>query len=341
MDKTVFYKDATTGLYANSTNIPEPKVELRHTGPGVGLADQNEAYLKTNSTTYPFSYPINGIELNRIDGGPFVPHGDLQGRECTLAADASGAAVELNVRQYLTPDGKPILIAGGSYLLMHRHPIEKERLTAFSNADIAAEVVVIDASYDYTTNTGTGTNSGAWPKCPAIGTARKIGAVLQQIVATPASYNEDTGEFGYRYQQEQPTAITGVAAADGGTQKIDVQFNASTDKGIAGYMIQVLKIGDALCPYMAPTSIPDEVLPAKVSTTLCIYALDNVALVTVAGVITVSDISSAYVSSTRTHAAVSAGTYYVAVRAVTSLTLDASCRMSDVDSGSIDSVVVA
>jgi hypothetical protein len=256
-----------------------------------------------------------------------VPHGALKGKECRLAADVTGTATEIQVEQYLTPDGRPILEAGGKYLLMHRLPKDDEVAEIFTNTEIAAEIITISAAYDYTTDTGTGNNDGHFPTVSAVATARKKWAVVSKIVSVGTSYGLEQGEEGYRYQREKPASIT-PTVADGGSQTIDVSWTESSGKAVHGYMIQVLKKGDALCPDDAPISIPEWVLPAEVSGTETLYAKSDAAVAPTSGTISISGIDKYYVSSTRTLAAITAGTYYVVVRALTQTTIDEELRLS-------------
>jgi hypothetical protein len=223
---------------------------------------------------------------------------------------------------------------------MHRRPKMSELHTMFTSSEIEAEIITISAAYDWTTDTGTGNNDGAFPTVAATTTARKRLAVISKCVYPGASYDMLSGYAGYRYQREKPASITLTTAVDGGTQTIDITFTASTDKVVHGYMVQVLKKGDTLlCVDDAPVAIPEWVLPAEIAATETLYAKSDAAVLPVATVITLAAIDRYYSSATRTLAAITAGTYYVAVRALTQTTFDAELRMSDAVIS--DAVVVA
>jgi len=331
MNYKLEYTNPVTGLRATSAAIPEPPVELIRNGQGNGRSEDVEAYLKTNSTSNPYSKPMEGAEFNRMWGGPFVPHGALSGQECRLSEDCAISDVDVHVRQWLTPTGLPKIIASGTYLLFDLMPRnEDECRNILNDSTFGAEVVVIDASYDYSVNTGV--NTGSNPTVSALTKNHKKGAILQRVGAVGASYNLDTGDFGYGYQLDQPTAVAGVTAADGGSQKINVSFTPTTDAGVQGYMLQVLKKGDAYSLYAAPVAIPEDVLESEYADggqQPAIFALSSAKLVLSQGSITVSGLNRYYLPSTKTLGAIVAGTYYVVVRAMNQTTIDENLRLSD------------
>lgn len=321
MNRKLIYTDPATGVAASMT-LPDPTVELQNTGAAHGLAAEEEVYLVTNQSQTPYSRMIFGEEKNRIDGGAYVPHGCLQGQEAVLAADAAQNATSITVRQSLTPDGRNIFEADGLYLIMKRRPKESERLTAFTDASIAAAVITVDSGY----------TSGTSVTVSALPADYKRGAIVQKLLPLGASYDLERGEFGLRYQKEQPTAVTTVSAADGGSQRIDVTFTPSTQAAVAAYMVQVLKKGDALS-VNSVVEIPEYVQPAEYTDGTqheAIVAVGSALLVANQnGTVTLSGINRYFKPSDMSVATIVAGTYFVAVRALTSITLDASCRMSD------------
>lgn len=333
MEAKVVYIDPTTGLPvspASAPTRPDPKIFSGWTGTEGWLRLPEEFFLKVQDTSYPYQLMLPGAMFNMIDGGPFVPSGILDGQEAILAVDVAALATELQVENYLTPDGRPIFEAGGKYLLMHRRPKDSELHTIFTSSEIEAEIITVSAAYDWTTDTGTGNNDGHFPTVSATTTARKRLAVVSKIVYPGASYDMVAAYAGYRYQREKPASITLTTAVDGGTQTIDITFTASTDKAVHGYMVQVLKKGDTLlCVDDVPVAMPEWVLPAEIAATETLYAKSDAAVLPVATVITLSAIDKYYSSATRTLAAITAGTYYVTVRALTQTIFDAELRMSD------------
>ena len=330
------YIDPATGTVQVDPSVKTPSLTHEYSGSRLGTAKVMEVTLSISGSS-PYSYAIDGLHENLMDGGPYVPHGALHGKETILEADASASATALVVEQHLTPDDRPILEAGVPYLVMHRRPKQGESI--WGNTGLAPEIITIDSGYDYTGSTGT--NDGVNPTISALTTARKKGAVLQKVVGYPASYDMERGTFGQRYRLEQPASVAITATADGGTQTVNVSFNKATQKAVSAYMIQILKKGDALSPYGAPVSIPEDVLESQYDDTGqqdAIFALDSTRLVESEGVITVSSLNRYYNPETRTVTAITAGVYYVAVRALTQTTKDANLRMSD---ASVMAVTVA
>lgn len=328
MNRNLVYTDPTTGA-AMKTTIADPSVELAHTGGAHGLPEE-EVYFITNNTATPYAILAHGLEQSRINGGAYVPHGALDGKEAVLSTAANSSATSIVVRQHLTPDGRPIFEPSGKYLIMKRRPRESERLDAFTNTDIAAAIITVDAGYDYGTD-------GATVTVSALPAAYPRGAVVQKILPMGASYDMERGDFGLRYQKERPAALTNVTAVDGGSQTIDVTFTPSTQKAVRGYMVQILKKGDALAP-ISLVEVPEWVQPAEYLNSTQyegVVAADSALLVANQnGTVTWSNFNR-YYKSDFTLAAIVAGTYYVIVRAVTSTTLDASCRLGVASSVSV------
>lgn len=321
MNRKLIYTDPTTGVAA-SMSLPDPSVELQNTGAAHGLAAEEEVYLVTNNSQTPFSRMIFGEEKNRIDGAPYVPHGCLEGKEAVLATTANSSATSIVVRQSLTPDGRNIFEADGKYLIMKRRPKEDERANAFTDSSIAAAVITVDSGY----------TSGETITVSALPATYQRGAIVQKLMPMGASYDMERGEFGLRYQKEQPTAVTSVTAVDGSSQTIDVTFMPSTQAAVAAYMVQILKKGDALS-VNSVVEIPEWVQPAEYLNSTqyeAIVPVGSALLVAgTGGVVTLSNLNRYFKPSDMSVAAIVAGTYFVAVRALTSTTLDASCRMSD------------
>jgi hypothetical protein len=332
MNGKITYRDMSTNLLAN-TSVIDPILEERYTGPVVGLPEHKELAIVRNNASYPYEALVHGEYDNFMNGGPYTPHGRLDGKQCLLAADVAGSATEIQVEQYLKPDGTPIIEASGKYLLMHRLPEIGEEDEIFTNSEIAAEVITISAAYDWTSDTGTGNDDGHFPTVSAVATARKRWAVLQKIVGFTSSMNLETGHVGHRYKLEQPSVISGVIAEDGTSQTINVSFTQSLDVGIQAYLIQVLKKGDALSKYAAPALVPYYVLPSQYDDTGqvdAIFTLDSAKLVLASGTITVSGLNRYYDPATRTLAAVtgSDAEYYVIVSAMNQTVFDANLRLS-------------
>ena len=252
-----------------------------------------------------------------------MPHGCLEGKEAVLADTANSSATSIVVRQSLTPDGRNIFEAGGKYLIMRRRPKENERGSAFTDSAIAAAIITVDAGYV----------SGNTVTVSALPATYQRGAIIQKLMPLGASYDLERGEFGLRYQKEQPNAVTSVTAVDGGTQTIDVSFIPNTTQAtVAAYMAQILKKGDALS-VNSVVEIPEWVQPAEYSDGTqheAIVPVGSALLVAgTGGIVTLSNLNRYFKPSDGSVAAIVAGTYFVAVRALTSTTLDAACRMSD------------
>ena len=329
MEQTLLYTSPTTGVM-EKIRIPDPSIELADTGEAHGLPDEKEVFYLTNNTTNPFAIMAQGLEFNRMNGGAYVPHGALHGQEATLAATANSSATSIVVRQYLTPDGRPIFEPGGKYFLMNRRPKEGERAAAFANTDLDVAIITVDSGYDYTTD-------GATVTVSALPATYQRGAVVQKIMPMGASYDMERGQDGLRTQKQRPAALTNVSAADGGSQVIDVTFTPSTQKAVRGYMIQVVKKGDAFAPIHL-VEVPEWVQPAEYASGgqhEAIIAADSALLVANQnGTVTVSDINR-YYKSDYTLSAIVAGTYFVIVRALTATTLDASCVLGEAVSVSV------
>ena len=322
MNRMMIYTDPTTGVAA-AMSMPDPAVELQNTGAAHGLTADEEAYYVTKQAQTPFSRMIYGEEKNRIEGGAYVPHGCLEGKEAVLADTANSSATSIVVRQSVTPDGRNIFEAGGKYLIMRRRPKENERATAFTNSSIAAAVITVDAGYV----------SGNTVTVSALPATYQRGAIVQKLMPLGASYDLERGEYGLRYQKEQPNAVTTVTAVDGGTQTIDVSFIPNTTQAaVAAYMVQILKKGDALS-VNSVIEIPEWVQPAEYSDGTqheAIVPVGSALLVAgTGGIVTLSNLNRYFKPSDGSVSAIVAGTYFVAVRALTSTTLDAACRMSD------------
>jgi hypothetical protein len=328
MNRRIQYTSPTTGNPTRHTaNIPDPSFELRWTGTGDGSSREEEVHLITNDGNYPFAYPMVGMERNRIDGGPFVPSGELDGHETYSSAAITATDTEFTPMSHRTAENALIFSTGAYFLVMDRHPKPEECANIFGVADLNAEIVKIGT---YVADTAPVDLDGA----TAFANNHPKGAVIQKIIGVSASYNLDTGEKGYKYNLEvagmTPTIVTSI---DGGTQTIDITFKAveTSYPACKGYMVAVVKKGGALSVYGAPTFIPQYVLPAEKGSTELLLSLSSADLSLASGVYTLEGISKYYDPATKALTAIVAGTYYVVLWAVNATTRNENFRLSAPD----------
>jgi hypothetical protein len=333
MNRKLTYLDPATGLLTKSTgNIPDPRFEFRRTGTGRGLALEEEVFLITEDSAKPFAQMMQGMERNRMDGGLFVPHGILQGKESYLSVAVVGASSQdFTPVSHRTAENNLIFATGMQMLVMDRRPKPEEMLNPFSVSDLNAEIVKIGtyvADTDPVDLDGVTTFANSHPKW----------AVIQPIVAMTASYDLITGEYGLKYRYEQPAIVTGQAGVDGTSQTINASWTQSAQerKGVNGYMVSVLKKGDDIAEtglkYGQPISVPEWVFESEYDDTgqkMAVYALDDAQLVLATSTYTVSGLNRYCKASDRSSAAIVAGTYYVIVRAMNQITFDENLRLSN------------
>jgi hypothetical protein len=333
MNRKIFYIDPATGLLTKSTsNVPDPKFERRYTGTGRGMALPEEVFIITEESSRPFAQMIQGVERNRIDGGMFIPHGILQGKESYLSVAVTGASANFTPVAHQTAAGEYIWVTDQYYLVMDRRPKPEEMLQPLQESALNAEIIQLGpyvADTDPIPLNGATTFTLSHPKW----------AVIQPIVAMGASYNLETSEFGYKYRLEQPAIVTGVTGTDGTGQTIEASFNQSAQerKGVNGYMVSVLKKGDDIpftgLKYGQPTSVPEWVFESEYDNTgqeMAVFALDSARLSLTGSVYTIDKKLNRYCkASDRSSATIVAGTYYVIVRAMNQTTFDEKLRLSN------------
>lgn len=327
-DRKILYRSASTGLLVrDTTNIPDVKSELRYSGVGTSHLDPEEITLFNANNASPFGWavPIIGEDRNRMDGGPFVEHGLLDGRGAYAGSAITATDANFTPVAHRDAKGNVKFATDEWWVIMDRRPKRHEIGEIFTNTELNAEVIQLGT---YVADTSPIDLNGA----TAFAGNHPKWSYLHPIVGVPASYNLDTGAFGAKYIREQPSAPSTVTGVDGTSQTINVSFSQVTDSLVQGYMVSILKKGDALSLYGPPVFVPEYVFESEYDDTgqvMAVYALSSSELVLATSTYTVSGLNRYFKTSNKTSTAIVAGTYYAVVRSLTSTTFNDALRWSD------------
>lgn len=235
MANQLLYKNPNTGKYQTVSVNLIPTIAMRYNGK-IGYADLDEPHLQLSATkqtaagaSVTVSVSVSALEAyyNAVNGGPFIPHPALQGKETYITADITNIATSMVISHATTMwkgISENILVADRDYLLMHRKPLLGEDVwtTGTSNGLIncAAEVITIDSGYSSGTSVTIARGSGA--------AARKKGAVIQPLVGCPSSRDNYSLYGGLLTELEKPDALTLGTHTSASADSVDAYFVAST-----------------------------------------------------------------------------------------------------------------
>lgn len=303
------------------------------------------------------SHPTTGVSITpRINatpsyadvmyGGEYQPSGYLQGLETYLAADITNVATEMTV-EFATHTyikgvaAQNILVANRPYLLANRKPVAGESWfdTGTENGILkpAAEIIVVDSGYS------SGTTVTIARATSNLKAARKRFAVIAAIPTIFPSY----GDFdkGLLIELERPDAVTMVASTciDGGTQTIKVRWLASSQQAdtansdgdygvVTHYGIWCVKATGAYLNNV--NALPEHCPPAQYgSNSNAILALADCATTTINDVeyLELASVNEYWDPSDCALKAITAGDYWVGVKAMNQGTFDPALRMSNID----------
>jgi len=271
---------------------------------------------------------LEGALYNLLHGGPHVPHCRLLGKETRLATDAAASATSLTITHAQRPAfwsgaGVDVVTANTSMLLMHRRPEPGESILTAGVTNCEAEILAVGA---YSAGTTT-------VPVTAITTARKAGAVIQEILGVPASYYGT--DMGFLYELERPDAPTVGTMVDAGSQTIDVVWTHSSQAAdtittlssgesgpgvVNNYSIFILKKGDTYCVEGPPKNVPERIQPS-VTQAITVGGLSGTTW-------TKSGVATYWKPSDNSLAAIVAGDYYVGVACMNQAAFDPNLRMS-------------
>ena len=286
---------------------------------------------------------MGDIQNDLIYGGELVPPSVLRGCETRLAADITDVATTMTIthstKQWPGLETENILVAGQPYLLMHQRPSIGVSIwdTGTVNGFLApdAEIITIDGGYvSGTTVTIARTFNG---------TARKKGAYIQPLTGAFVPYNK--GYSGIVIPAERPKILTMGAQTSTVADTIDAFWVESPEEAstlatgvggsVTGYGIWIFpKAGAYLNNLNA--GIPDNAQPSQYDDTGqvdAIFAIGSAKIeeATVLTVVykTVEGLNRCWNPVTNALEVLVTGLqYWVVVRALTSTTLDYTCRMS-------------
>lgn len=336
-----FMKDPTTGATVANQQSLAASLTSRFTGKG-GHPDLNELFLKMGNGANQVLIPAHDAYYHCLQGGPFVPHGRLEGREAFLEANLTNTGTSITVSKATTDwNGvtENIFVPNRPYLLMNRKPEYGEDIYASGTKDGLllpdAEIVYVDAAY----SGGTTVTIARGP----LAKARSKGAVIQAIPGLPASFFSQSPAFGVMYEQERPDAVDIGSQQSAVAGEIKAVFKPSAQVATAGgvvthyavwilpksgrYTYQVAGLPECAVPVAVlpidSASLVGEVLPPDTGETF----------LTVGGLTQYWDPQTGALGSVS-----SAGKYWVCVAALNQETFNANTRMSPV---SVAEVTVA
>lgn len=359
MANQLLYKNPNNGKFTTVQVNLIPTIAMRYNGKQ-GYADLDEPHmtLTTTKTTaagasQTVSVSVSALEAyyNAVNGGEFIPHPALQGKETYLNADITNVATSMVVTHATTSwkgVSENILVADRDFLLMHRKPLPGEDiwLTGTLNGLIncAAEVITIDSGYSSGTTVTIARGTGA--------AARKQGAVIQPLLGCPSSRDNLSIYAGLLTELERPDALTVGTMASAAADVVDALWIASTQAAdtanssggfgvVTHYAVYVLpKTGKYLNNVPA---LPEACVPSQYDDTGqvdAVFALASSALTTedVSGTTYQKMLSlNRYWDPTTGALTATAGgnDYWVGVRAMNQSTFDQDLRASDITWGAV------
>jgi len=351
MATQITYRDPNDGLLKTVGANMLPTLAIRYNGKG-GFGDLDEPYLtlsgsKTNATgqseQLTVSYPALNEYYMCVNGGDYIPHPKLGGQETFLAADIADDAVSMTVMKAETvwkQTAQDIFVPDRPYLLMNRKPSPGEDIFKTGVEDgllaPAAEIIFIGSAYAGGVTVPIVRGTGAL--------ARKRMAVIQALTGNWASRADDSESAGLLVEKERPDAVTlGVATSpSAGTIKaffIKSTQQADTVRSNGGYGV-VTHYGIWVLPKAGlfkynVRGLPENAAPAQYGSAVnAVVGIDNVALVAeeVEGTsyLTLTGINRAWNPETCALGALSAGWYWVGVRAMNQAGFDGNLRASKI-----------
>jgi len=359
MANQLMYINPNTGRAINLAVNLIPTIAMRYNGKQ-GFGDLEEAYLalvgaKSSaagvSSTINVSYSALAAYYNLVNGGEYVPHPDLEGDECQLTADVASAGTSITVdRSTKTWRGvsENIFVADRPYLLMHRKPVPGESIFETGTKDglicPEGEIIYIDNAYTSGTTITISRTTGA--------TDKKKGAIIQALTGHWASRADDSDYAGLLYELERPDVLTLGTQESASSTTVKAVFvksvqsadtaNANGEFGVAThYGIWVVpKTGKFL---HSVKGLPENAQPSQFDDTGqvdAVLAIESAFVVpeviSTVSYLTVLALNRAWNPITSALEAISAGWYWVGVKAMNGNVFDGSLRASKIVFGAIE-----
>jgi hypothetical protein len=353
------YINPNTGKYSTLSQTMRATLLESYNGKR-GYPDLDETFIRMNASNTDTGTTVTSKSsalvphYNVINGGEYVPNASLEGNETYLSADILAAGVSMVVESSTTDwtgIATNIFVADRPYLLMNRKPLPGESVfdtgvDADGLLKPAAEVIFVGAAY-------TSGTTVVIVRSDPNAADRKRFAVIQAIPGAFPSYGE-TDDKGILVEFERPLAVSMTDAAgdpvsdDGGSQTIDVRFVASTQQAntkrtsgtYSGEYGVVTHYGAWVLPESGPFTyavrgLPEQCPPSQYDDTGqvdAVLAIDDAAL-TDEVIATVSykkmtGINRYWDPADNELKAITAGNYWVGVRAMNQGTFDSNLRAS-------------
>lgn len=354
MANQLSYKNPNTGKMRNIGVNLIPTMAMRYNGKE-GFGDLDEPYLslsgtKTSAAGSSESVNVSCSALEQyymcVNGGEYVPHPSLQGKEAFLAADIAIDAVSMVVSKSTTKWKKTeenIFVADHPYLLMNRKPLPGEDVFKTGTEDglicPAAEIIFVGAGYTSGTTVTIVRGTGA--------AARKKMAVIQALPGVWSSRADESEYAGLLFELERPDAVSLGDPTSPVATEIKVYFlpsvqqadtpNSNGEYGVVThYGVWVLPMS-ALFKYNV-RGLPENAAPSQYDDggqVDAVLAIDDAAVVTedVGGTdyLTIDGLNRAWNPETGAlEALVSTEWYWVGVKAMNQGTFDANLRASNI-----------
>lgn len=348
------YINPNTGKVKTISANLIPTIAMRYNGkPGFG--DLDEPFMSisgTKSNAAGVSSPVNvsysALEQYYmcVNGGEYVPHPNLQGKEAFLAADIAIDATSMTVSKATTSWKKTsenIFVADRPYLLMNRKPLPGEDVFKTGTEDglicPAAEIIFVGAAYTSGTTVPIVRGTGA--------AARKKMAVIQALPGVWASRGNDSEHAGLLVELERPDPVTMGEATSTVANEIKAYFvksaqqadtpNSNNEYGVVThYGVWVLPMSGMFAYNVR--GLPENAAPSQyddTGQTDAIFAIDsdNIVAETVDGTsyLTIDGLNRAWNPETGAlEALVTGDWYWVGVKAMNQGTFDGDLRASNI-----------
>ena len=234
MADELIFKNPNNGKFQVITQTLLPSLILSGNGRR-GLPQVDEHMLQIS-----MSNPLNAqtilskrlaehVYQDAVYGGEYIPAHALNGLETLLSADIAIDAVSMVVESAVTNVrgiAENIFVANRPYLLMNRKPDEGENIFETGVVDgvlkPAAEIIFVGGAYS------SGTTVPIVRSDPNAA-ARKRFAVIQALPSLLPSYGP-TANKGLLVELERPSAVVMGVQVDGGSQTINARFLASSQQ---------------------------------------------------------------------------------------------------------------
>lgn len=348
------YINPSTGQRITLSVNLTPTVAMRYNGK-VGFGDLDEAFLTLTGSRTTAAGVTETVNVSQsaleayymcVNGGEYIPHPLEEGRECYITADLAAAGTSMAVSAHQTKwkgVTENIFVANRPYLLMHRKPVPGENIFETGTEDglikPAAEIIFVGGAY----------SSGS-PVTIVRGTGavdRKKMAVVQAITGHRASRDNFSEHAGLLYELERPdTVVLGTQESPSSTT-VKAVFTKSVQQAdtpnsgnygvVSHYGVWVLpKSGKFLhnvrgLPENAPPSQYDDTGQVD-----AVVAIDSAKIVVESSYLTITGLNRAWNPLTGALDAISAGWYWVGVKAMNQAEFNADLRASRISFAAVE-----